>query len=84
MRSAFQVVVATLRALTARLEECNGEEFLRRFLINEIACPKFDLHAQTALDALHSCETKAQFPVENSTVSPEAFHSMFEGHFVAK
>ena len=80
----FQVVVATLGALTARLKEINGEEFLRRFPINEIARPSFDLLAQTALDALHPCESSVQFAVENSIVSPEAFQSMFEGHLVAK
>ena len=81
MRSEFEVVVGTLGVLTARVEEFHGEEFLRRFPINEIARPQFDLLAQTALDALHSCQAKVQFALENFIVSREVFQSMFEGSF---
>ena len=81
MRSEFEVVVGKLGVLTARVEEFNGGEFLRRFPINEIARPQLDLLAKTALDAIHSCEAKVQFALENFIVSPEAFQSMFEGCF---
>ena len=81
MQSEFEVVVGKLGVLTARVEEFNGEELLRRFPINEIARPQLDLLAQTALDALHSCEAKVQFALKNFIVSPEAFQSMFEGCF---
>ena len=81
MWSEFEVVVGKLGVLTARVEEFNGEEFLRHFPINEIARPQLDLPAQTPLAALHSCEAKVEFPLENSIVSPEAFRSMFEGCF---
>ena len=64
--------------LTARVEEFNGEEFLRRFPINEIACPRLNLLAQSTLEALHSCETNLQFALENFIVSLEAFQAMFE------
>ena len=81
MRSEFEVVVGKLGVLKARVEEFIGEEFLRRFPINEIARPQSDLLAKTALDAFHSCEAKVQFALENFIVSPEAFQSMFEGCF---
>ena len=81
MWSESEVVVGKLGVLTARVEEFNGEEFLRRFPINEMARPQLDLLPQTALDALHSCEAKVQFALENFIVSPEAFQSIFEGCF---
>ena len=81
MRSEFEVVVGKLGVLTARVEEFNGAEVLRRFPINVIARPQLDLLAQTALDAVHSCEPKVQFALENFIVSPEAFQSMCEGCF---
>ena len=79
MRSEFEVVVGKFGVLTARVEEFHGKEFLRRFPINEMACPQLDLLAQTSLDALHSCEAKVQFALENFIVCLEAFECMFEG-----
>ena len=81
MRSEFGVVAGKLGVLTARVEEFNGEEFLRRFPINDITRPQLELLAETALDVLHSCEAKVQFALENFIVSPEAFQSMFQGCF---